>query len=817
MLVILLSLLPLLSEALTPFNPKTYDVAQPDHDHSAAGRYYERKNEMDKSIGSFRAACHFQNEASHWNDLGRALISVKRDTPREEALLEGLDAFERALWYDRDNTDAWGNVEKIQNQLRKHEWSGESGRKNFLKRVFDPINNNPNNLKFPNGLKSTIKINSEKKFWTFLSSNLFQFKYFEKWPVLLIGKNKMFGDKYYSIKQMLKGWYKMGNGGYMEPFRNMNFLRGSLAKKQTVSKLPTWFSTGTGMRDALRRGYNLQLLHGESWEKSLSIFVAKIQNHTKTISSVNVYVTPPQRTLSTPAHTDFTGNLMVQIHGRKRWKLWKKSLIWLPANKKYIIGRDEFELLSDDELGTPLMDVVLKPGDVLYVPRGCFHRTATPNMDGTESTVSAGDDDVKNGVRGEKDIDGQLHRDMLTNDEIEEQTSVHLTTHMAKLHDFGGLEQIVTTAMGGNKNAIFENRWQDAIDQLLTKNIQYRHGLHFRKNWKKKWSTLMHGVVDELLNNTNYLDTMKRNFDDSRIRRTRLMYQRHGWYNWDGNESNIMNNDHFINYNYDPVFMPNSNEIKKWSIPTKAFHKKCSTKDLPKVQMKYVRSLYNTTIENDDEDMNEKEKVIIPPVKRPEGLFMECLYERVKGECQRIVEKLELLKKNPNKEAEVHVKDEDGEEIDWEDEEGDGESDDGEPSHAIIMLQYKRGKLLKQVLGDVSKQTIGSDVYIWNNNVNNKIRCKMMEVAKEIAKVGSIRTLWIHNSPVNIGPPGSYAMATTICSMYKQLIFLDDDCASPPEMVETFVKEHKQFPKDMISTWGKLLIFFFDFFLTFFS
>ena len=814
------------ASASIPFHPKSYNVADPQHDHTTAGKYYERKSDMPSSIASFRAACTYTSEAQNYNDLGRALTSIKRNVPRQTALVEGLGAFEQALWYDRDNNDAWGNIEQIQTQIRRHQWSGEAGRKGFLKHAFDPSNNSPTEVNFPPGLKPILKINSEPQFWNFLSSKLFQLKYFEQWPVLLRGAPRMFGTHYYSIKQMLGGWYKMGNGGYSEPFRNMNFLRGSLAKKSTVSRLPTWFATGTGMRDALRRGYNLQLLHGESWEKSLALFVAKIQNHTKTISSVNVYVTPPQRTLSTPAHTDFTGNLMVQIHGRKRWKLWKKALIWLPANKKYIIGRDEFELLKDEELGKPIMDVVLNPGDVLYVPRGCFHRTATPNMDGTESVASAGDDDAINGVRGEQDLEQkgaqqQRVRDMLTNEEIEAQTSVHLTTHMAKLHDFGGLEQIMTTAMGGNKNALFENRWSDALDQLLTKNIHYRHGLHFRQNWKQKWSVLMHGVVDELLNNTNYLHRMKRNFEESRIRRTRLMFNRHGWHDWDGNEHHLPVIGPSPRQDIDPVFMPDPKQVRKWSVGGTKFHDKCSTPDLPRIQMKYMRRLYNTTAtvatdnegeeesgEGEEEWANEKEIIVVPSIAPvPKGLFMECLYEKEKGMCLRLKEKLEKSKKGNMQEVrEVDAKADDEEEKDWEDDEEVG--GDNEPSHAIIMLQYKRGKILQQVLGDVSKQTKGSDVYIWNNNVNAKIRCKMMEMARNIAKEAhsTIRTLWIHNSPVNIGPPGSYAMATTIASMYKQFIFIDDDCASPNNMVETFMKEQKQFPKDMISTWGKLMV-----------
>ena len=76
-------------------------------------------------------------------------------------------------------------------------------------------------------------------------------------------------------------------------------------------------------------------------------------------------------------------------------------------------------------------------------------------------------------------------------------------------------------------------------DQLLTTNIQYRQGLHFRKGWQDKWKAMLHGVVDELVDNTNYLHTMQRNFNESRIRRTRLMFANHGWYNWDGNERNL--------------------------------------------------------------------------------------------------------------------------------------------------------------------------------------------------------------------------------------------------------------------------------------
>ena len=144
----------------------------------------------------------------------------------------------------------------------------------------------------------------------------------------------------------------------------------------------------------------------------------------------------------------------------------------------------------------------------------------------------------------------------------------------------------------------------------------------------------MHGVVDELMNNTNYLNTMKRNFEESRIRRTRLMFNRHGWYDWDGNESNIPILESLPRNDIDPVFMPNVKEVQKWSTSSKKFHKKCSTQNLPRIKMKYIRRLYNTTttttttttIENDqnENDQNEneqnweedlKEIIVTPPIK----------------------------------------------------------------------------------------------------------------------------------------------------------------------------------------------------------
>mmetsp|Transcript_5763 Transcript_5763/g.8180 ORF Transcript_5763/g.8180 Transcript_5763/m.8180 type:complete len:531 (-) Transcript_5763:1699-3291(-) len=95
-------------------------------------------------------------------------------------------------------------------------------------------------------------------------------------------------------------------------------------------------------------------------------------------SNVNVYVTPPHLTLSVPPHTDRQDVLCFQTQGKKRWRVYGP-----PPRRKNVdpLNRGKnSDVLSFDELDKePLLDCVLEPGDVLYVPTGFPHTTDTVN------------------------------------------------------------------------------------------------------------------------------------------------------------------------------------------------------------------------------------------------------------------------------------------------------------------------------------------------------------------------------------------------------------------------------------------------------
>lgn len=85
-------------------------------------------------------------------------------------------------------------------------------------------------------------------------------------------------------------------------------------------------------------------------------------------TQVNAYLTPAG-TKGLELHFDFHDVFVVQLDGAKRWRLWA------PLDRTELPVRDGARppMPSWDELGEPLMDLTLRAGDCLYLPRGFPH------------------------------------------------------------------------------------------------------------------------------------------------------------------------------------------------------------------------------------------------------------------------------------------------------------------------------------------------------------------------------------------------------------------------------------------------------------
>jgi hypothetical protein len=130
----------------------------------------------------------------------------------------------------------------------------------------------------------------------------------------------------------------------------------------------------------------------------------------------NAYFTP-RDSQGLAVHHDTHDVFVLQVHGDKRWLVYEPA--W-PLPLKHQRYRKEL-----GGPGEPVHDVVLRPGDTLYMPRGWLHMALTSQTDSLHLTVGVnvyswldaikaaleecGDDvDFRREVRSEDDLQNEL-------------------------------------------------------------------------------------------------------------------------------------------------------------------------------------------------------------------------------------------------------------------------------------------------------------------------------------------------------------------------------------------------------------------------
>ncbi len=97
---------------------------------------------------------------------------------------------------------------------------------------------------------------------------------------------------------------------------------------------------------------------------------------------VNAYLTPPaERGLD--IHFDFHDVVVVQLAGRKRWRVWPA----LPRSQRPVKRGPPIRQPSPAELDDVILDRVLEPGDCLAIPRGLPHAAETTDVESAHLTI----------------------------------------------------------------------------------------------------------------------------------------------------------------------------------------------------------------------------------------------------------------------------------------------------------------------------------------------------------------------------------------------------------------------------------------------
>eukprot|EP00953_Heterococcus_sp_UTEX-ZZ885_P028757 15330-Heterococcus_DN1.PRE.1 len=131
------------------------------------------------------------------------------------------------------------------------------------------------------------------------------------------------------------------------------------------------------------KGYTLVINHLKHRWTPIAETCLALQHTFGHLVNANAYLTPPDAQ-GFEAHFDWMDAFVLQLHGTKRWLLY-------PQLQEYPSPETKFKP-TPAQLGQPIADIVLQPGDFLYIPRGFPHEATTIlSARSTDHTASPGD------------------------------------------------------------------------------------------------------------------------------------------------------------------------------------------------------------------------------------------------------------------------------------------------------------------------------------------------------------------------------------------------------------------------------------------
>lgn len=114
----------------------------------------------------------------------------------------------------------------------------------------------------------------------------------------------------------------------------------------------------------------MRILNPQTFVPSVYKMNSKLQEYFHCMVGTNVYLTP-QNSQGFAPHYDDIEAFVLQLEGSKHWRVYN------PRTPQEFLARDSSQNFNQDELGKPILDVVLEPGDMLYFPRGFIHQAVT--------------------------------------------------------------------------------------------------------------------------------------------------------------------------------------------------------------------------------------------------------------------------------------------------------------------------------------------------------------------------------------------------------------------------------------------------------
>ncbi|NXM54392.1 RIOX2 oxygenase, partial [Illadopsis cleaveri] len=189
--------------------------------------------------------------------------------------------------------------------------------------------------------------------------------YWEQKPLLVQRNDDLVAAYYQSLFQLshLKGLCSQG----LYYGRDVNVCRCVSGKKKVLNKEGR-VNYMQLKKDFDQKKATIQFHQPQRFKEELWKIQEKLECYFGSLVGSNVYITP-QGSQGLPPHYDDVEVFILQLEGEKHWRLYKPTV---PLAREYNVE-------PEDRIGSPTHEFILKPGDLLYFPRGTIHQADTPH------------------------------------------------------------------------------------------------------------------------------------------------------------------------------------------------------------------------------------------------------------------------------------------------------------------------------------------------------------------------------------------------------------------------------------------------------
>ncbi|XP_005375551.1 PREDICTED: bifunctional lysine-specific demethylase and histidyl-hydroxylase MINA isoform X2 [Chinchilla lanigera] len=189
-------------------------------------------------------------------------------------------------------------------------------------------------------------------------------KFWEKKPLLIQRDDPALATYYQSLFRLTDLKSLCSQGMYYG--RDMNVCRCVHGKKKVLNKDGKVHFLQL-RKDFDRKRATIQFHQPQRFKDELWKIQEKLECYFGSLVGSNVYITPAG-SQGLPPHYDDVEVFILQLEGEKHWRLYPPT----------VALACEYSVESEACLGAPTHEFTLKPGDLLYFPRGTIHQADTP-------------------------------------------------------------------------------------------------------------------------------------------------------------------------------------------------------------------------------------------------------------------------------------------------------------------------------------------------------------------------------------------------------------------------------------------------------